>query len=523
MSWRGEHMSKKTVHDLKIHHLRYPNEGIAFLNVLQKPNPQNEDLIKEQQVKEIVVQHSLPGQLLEVECTRKRRRITGKILKVKERATQEIETTCPNFGTCGGCTFLNIPYEYELKLKKEMTAQLLKDFYVKEISIVPSPSIEGYRNKMEFSFGDAGKETGLALGIRNRNRYYEVTIPSHCTLITGDFKDIVASTLKYFNQTSETFYHRMRHTGSLRYLILRRGEFTGEILVNIVTTDKVNTLNIEEWKSQLCTLPLEGRLVGVLHTVSNAKSDAVVPEKTRVVYGRDYFFENISDLIFKVSPFSFFQTNSGGAELLYRTVAEFASQGDMIYDLYCGTGGIAQTLASYAKKVIGIELYPESVAAATENASLNKIDNCQFIVGDVLEVMRDHGFTRPDVLILNPPRNGIDTKALDELVTLGAPKIVYVSCKPTTLARDLDLFTKAGYQVEDIRFHDMFPRTPHVETVVLLSKLKATYDEIKEYVLEQTGLKVSQPYIAQVKRKHGIIERENYYTGEGKAKVPQIP
>ena len=447
-------MAKKSIHNLKIEQLRYPDRGIAFLDE-----------------KEVIVKHGLPGQLVEAECTRKRKQKIGRILHVMQHAPEEITPSCPHFGVCGGCSFLNIPYEYELELKRKMAAQLLKDFWQGDIPpVVPAPYPTGYRNKMELSFGDHSKNGGLALGIRKRNLYYEVAVPSECALIPDDFKALAISTLEYFRQTSETFYHRTRHTGTLRYLVLRRGEFTGELLVNLVTTAGLDKTHLEKWMTKLLALPLKGKIVGILHTVSDALADAVVPEDVHILWGRGHFYEKICGLTFSISTFSFFQTYSAGAELLYRTVAEFAGQAEKIYDLYCGTGTIAQILAFYAKEVVGIELVPEAITAAKESALANGINNCRFIAGDVLKVLDENVLTPPNVLVLDPPRDGIHPKALGKLIALGASRIVYVSCKPTSLARDLPTFIEGGYRVAALRLHDMFPRTPHMETVCLLDK-----------------------------------------------------
>jgi len=442
---------KKTINQLKIDHLRYPDKGIAFLD---------DD--------EVIVRHSLPGQLVEAECSRKKKQRFGRILQVLETAPEEIMPSCTDFGICGGCSFLNIPYEYELKLKQGMLTSLFKEFWSDEIPIVPSPNINGYRNKMEFSFGDSGKDAPLALGIRKRNNFYEVVVPKDCAIIPDDFKTITQVTLEHFRDSGETFYHRMRHTGSLRYLVLRRGEFTGEVLVNLVTTSDINTALVEQWSAAL--VKLDAKITGILHTTSDVVSDAVVPEDVKILHGRDYFFDEICGLRFRISTFSFFQTNSAGAELLYNTVAEFAGKADRVFDLYCGTGTITQVMAPHAKDVIGIELVPEAIEAANENARLNDLDNCQFIAGDVLKIISDADLGKPDVMILDPPRDGIHPKALPKLIAFDAEKIVYVSCKPSSLARDLPAFLDAGYKLTAMRAHDMFARTPHVELVALLER-----------------------------------------------------
>ena len=285
----------------------------------------------------------------------------------------------------------------------------------------------------------------------------------------------------------------------------------------------------------LLGLELDGSVCGILHSVNDGLADVVKSDEMRLLYGRDFFMEKLFDLEFKVSVYSFFQTNSAGAEKLYSIVKEFA--GDVadktVFDLYCGTGTIGQIMAEAgSKKVIGIELIEEAVVAANENAKRNHLENCTFLAGDVLKMV-DELEERPDLIIVDPPRDGIHPKAIGKIIAFGAPEIVYVSCKPTSLARDLEIFQQEGYQVERVKLMDMFPRTVHVETVVLLSKGEvdskkirvefsledmdmsefqdgATYTQIKDYVLEHSGLKVSNLYISQIKRKCGIEVGKNY-------------
>ena len=270
-------------------------------------------------------------------------------------------------------------------------------------------------------------------------------------------------------------------------------------------------------------------------------------DETRVLYGQEYVYEELLGLKFKISVFSFFQTNSLGAEVLYSKAREYIgdTKDKLIFDLYSGTGTIAQILAPVAKKVVGVEIIEEAVEAAKVNASLNNLDNCEFIAGDVLKVIDDLQ-DKPDLIVLDPPRDGINPKALQKIIDFGVDRMVYISCKPTSLARDLEMLQEQGYKVVKAAAIDQFPNTNHVETVCLLSKLnakqhievdihmdeldltdaekKATYSEIKEYVLEHTGLKVSSLYIAQVKQKCGIIERENYNKPKSDdAKQPQCP
>lgn len=309
---------------------------------------------------------------------------------------------------------------------------------------------------------------------------------------------------------------------------------------------KIQTFK-EAWLEKMTAMNFDGTLVGILHTKNDSLADVVKDEGTEVLFGQDYFYEELLGLKFKITPFSFFQTNSLGAEVLYETAREYIGDTNekVVFDLYSGTGTIAQILAPVAKKVVGVEIVEEAVEAAKENAKLNNLDNCTFWAGDVLKVIDELGEV-PDLIMLDPPRDGVNPKALMKILNFGVERLVYIACKPTSLARDLEMIQGRGYKVEKISGVDLFPGTYHVETVCLLSKLnakqhievdihmdeldltdaekKATYSEIKEYVLEHTGLKVSSLYIAQVKQKCGIIERENYNKPKSDdAKQPQCP
>ena len=270
-------------------------------------------------------------------------------------------------------------------------------------------------------------------------------------------------------------------------------------------------------------------------------------DETTVLWGQDYFYEELLGLKFKISPFSFFQTNSLGAEVLYETARGYVGEtkDKVVFDLYSGTGTIAQILAPVASKVVGVEIVEEAVEAARENASLNGLSNCEFIAGDVLKVVGDLT-EKPDLIILDPPRDGIHPKALERIIGFGVERMVYISCKPTSLVRDLAVLKERGYRLVRACAVDMFPATGNCETVVLLSKLntkqhvevelnldeldltaaesKATYDEIKAYVLEKYGLKVSSLYISQIKRKCGLDVGQNYNLSKKEnAKVPKCP
>ncbi len=385
---------------------------------------------------------------------------------------------------------------------------------------------------MEFSFGDMEKGGKLTLGLHKRGSFYDIVPVLKCQIIYEDYLKILNVTLVYFRKQNTTYLHKRTHEGYLRHLMVRRGEKTGELLICLVTTSEPGP-DLKEWTEELLKADCQGNITGILHIVNDSLADVVQADETRVLYGQDYFYEELLGLKFKITPFSFFQTNSTGAEVLYQKAREYIGEinDKVIFDLYSGTGTIAQVLAPVAKKVIGVEIVPEAVVAAKENAKRNGLMNCDFIAGDVLKVI-DEIEEKPDFIVLDPPREGIHPKALPKILAYGVERIVYISCKPTSLARDLPAFLEAGYEVKRADCVDMFPWTRGIETVCLLSKLhsdqhievelkmdgldltaaesKATYEEIKEYILEHTGLKVSSLYIAQVKQKCGIIERINY-------------
>ena len=383
---------------------------------------------------------------------------------------------CEHFGRCGGCTYLNIPYEEELAIKKQSLKDTLVGYEHLIGKLLPSPNVEGYRNKMELAFGDEGKDGRLALGIRKRRSFYEVATPENCALIPDDFKRITMYVLEYFRATDETFFHRKRHTGALRHLVLRRGEFTGQVLVNLSHSSELNT-PLSPLVEGLRSLKLDGQLVGVLHSVNDGVADVIKDENTNLLWGQYYYTDKICGLTFNVSAYSFFQTNSAGAEVLYGVVRDFANSGDkaLAYDLYCGTGTIAQIISSKFENVMGIELVEDAIKVAKDNAALNGITNCTFHAGDVLaELDKNHIIRKaPGTIIVDPPRNGLHPKALAKIIEISPSRLIYVACKPASLARDLVALTEAGYSVDAIQGVDMFPRTPHVEAIALLRRVNA--------------------------------------------------
>ena len=525
-------MKKGDIFEGKVIRTEFPNKGIIDI-----------------EGQKVIVKNALEGQVVRFSINKKRRdKVEGRLLEVIEPSPLEQPAACKHFGICGGCRYQNLSYEQQLDLKKRQVEELIEknglSFDIE--NIYGSPITEGYRNKMEFTFGDEEKDGPLALGMHKKNSFYDIVTLDDCRIVDPDFNVLLQAILKYFKEKGETYFHKIRHEGFLRHLVMRRSVKTGDILINLVTTTQ-SQLDESEFVNMILAQKIDGKVVGILHTLNDNLADVVQSDETKTLYGQDYFYEYLYNMRFKISPFSFFQTNTLGAEVLYDKVREYVGEtkDKLIYDLYSGTGTIAQMLAPVASKVVGVEIVEEAVEAAKKNAVDNHLDNCEFIAGDVLKVV-DNLTKKPDILVLDPPRDGIHPKALTKIINFNVDEMVYVSCKPTSLMRDLLVFREAGYEVKRCCLVDMFPGTVHVETVVLLSQqkpddtieidldldeldvtsaeLKATYQEIKDYVLKEFGLKVSNLYISQVKRKCGIEVGENYNLPKSEnARVPQCP
>ena len=425
----------------------------------------------------VLVRYALPGQEISFRVTKKRKeRMEGVLLDVLEPSPEEIPADCSRASACGGCLYRTLPYEAQLALKDGQMRTLLGEYAEYYEGILPSPEVNAYRNKVELTFGDEVKDGPLMLGMHKKGSFYDIADISDCRIMHKDMKLAAACVLAHFRELGTPFYHRLRHTGVLRHLLLRRSRSEGELLVALVCADPGNgaaDLKLDELARKLKALPLEGSLAGFLFMRNNSVADVVQSEHTEIIFGKDEIAEKLLGLTFHITPFSFFQTNSAGAEVLYETVREFVgdTDGKVIYDLYSGTGTIAQILAPVAEQVTGVEIVEEAVEAARVNAAQNGLSNCTFIAGDVLKVV-DELEKKPDLLVLDPPRDGIHPKALPKLIGYGCGRIVYVSCKPTSLVRDLPAFLDAGYEIERIRSVDMFPGTGGIETVCLLSNRK---------------------------------------------------
>ena len=558
-------MKKGNEYEVMITDFDFPNKGVTEIEEYR-----------------VTVKGAFVGERVRIRITKKKNgKGEGRLLEVLEPSQEEIASPfCRHFGVCGGCMYQTFPYDTQLKMKETQVRKLLDGvcgFYRWE-GILPSPVPTAYRNKMEFSFGDERKDGPLALGLHRKGSFYDLVTVDDCKIVDADYNRILSCTLEHFRRRNIPYFKKMSHEGCLRHLVIRQTARQKALLINLVVSSQIGqsdkgqipcgggesgcdetaipdsyleyikeALALDMWIQSLQALELNGKITGILLTLNDSPADVVQSDRTYLLYGEDFVYEELLGLRFRITPFSFFQTNSLGAEILYEKVRSYVGDvsGQVVFDLYSGTGTIAQILAAVAKKVVGVEIVEEAVEAAKKNAKLNRLDNCEFIAGDVLHVL-DELEEPPDMIVLDPPRDGIHPKALHKIIRYGVERMVYISCKPTSLARDLVTLQAAGYQVVKACSVDMFPWTGNVETVCLLSKLnvkqhievelkldemdltaaesKASYEEIKAYVLKHSGLKVSNLYIAQVKRKCGIIERENYNKAKAEdARQPKCP
>ena len=427
----------------------------------------------------------------------------------------DMKNECSLQGICGGCAYGACTYEDQLSEKEKEIRDMAAEAGCSDVyeGILGSPLIFAYRNKMEFSFGDSSKNGPLTLGLHRKKSFYDIVDTDHCLITHEDFNVIQRITREYFDDLGLTYMDKRSHLGYLRHLLVRRTINTSEILIDLVTTgqplipvmghrlinDKVlydkeaelrgeikassavNVYDEEEtlagWMELILKAKEEGRIEGeiksILHTRNDRPADAIINEHTDILYGEDHITEELCGLSFKITPFSFFQTNTRSAELIYNKAISYISDElgteKLCFDLFSGTGTITQILAPHVRKAVGVEIVAEAVEAAKENAALNGLSNCEFICGDVFEVLKGY-LERPDAVILDPPRDGVSPKALDIIASYGVPHMVYISCKPKSFFRDLELLRGRGYEVSRMCAIDQFPWTKNCELVVKLSK-----------------------------------------------------
>lgn len=542
-------MKKGNIYEGIVKKVEFPNK--AYVEVIEKDENGNE------QKTLTIVKGALPGQKIKFRAKKVRKdKSQGILLEVTEKSPLETaEPMCSRFGKCGGCSYQTLPYEKQLELKRNQVLEIIDNVYKTLDSslgikkdyiydgILPSPEIKGYRNKMEFSFGDEYKGGPLTLGLHKKGSVHDIVNASGCQIVDDDYSKVIDCIVEYFREKQIPHYNKNTHQGVLRHLLVRRAVSTGELLVALVTSSQQDISEyVSEVSEKLNGLEYNGKLTGFIHIINDGLGDVVKSDRMHIISGKDWFTEKILGLQFKISPFSFFQTNTKGAEVLYTRARDYvlgrkmagvgknsvgveldaknsridgvclektADSSDIVdgysemgienvdlagvcsektesekkldtgkssefkdkvvFDLYSGTGTIAQIIAPVAKKVIGVEIVEEAVEAAKENAAINGLDNCEFIAGDVLKVI-DEIDEKPDYIILDPPREGIHPKAIRKIIDYGVENIVYISCKPTSLSQDLATFETFGYHVERVSNVDMFPGTVHVETVVGLQR-----------------------------------------------------
>ncbi len=451
-------MKKKQIYQVEIERLIYPNLGCAML--------------AERAVR---VKNGLPGQRLSVQISKLRRtKVEAKLLAVDMAAPYEVASFCEHFGECGGCARQTVPYAEQLALKQSAVNALFEqqgiDYRINRI--IASPSIYQYRNKMEYSFGDLAKGGQLNLGMHRKGRFYDVVSIPHCHIVDDDFNVISRALEALCRNQQWQKYNRNTAEGIMRNLVIRKGHFTGEILIGLATSSA--SFDAQKVVDMLLKLKLQGKIVGIYHLINDGVADVVKAQPAdHLLYGRDYFYEQICGLQFKVSFHSFFQTNSRGAALLYSNALALIPQlaDKVVYDLFSGTGTIAQIVAQRAKTVYGIEIVADAVRAARQNAQNNGIANCTFLEGDVFKIL-DEISEKPDVIIVDPPRAGMTPQTVQKIADYQVEQILYISCNPKTMAQNLTDFFARGYQLSRCFLVDLYPHTPLVEAVALLTRTK---------------------------------------------------
>jgi len=451
---------------------------------------------------------------------------------------------CPLYKKCGGCQLQQFPYPEQLRRKMAREISLLGKFgHVEPILGMRDPT--HYRNKVCAAFG-LDQKKHIVSGVYQPGSHR--IVPVDDCLIEDETADRIIVDIRHMLRDFKIqVFDERSGRGFLRHVLVRRGFSSGEVMVVLVAASPIFPTQKPFVKK---LLELHPEITTVVLNVNDRFTPVVLGEREKVLYGLGTIEDTLCDHRFRISPRSFYQVNPVQTEVLYGKAVEFAALTgeETVLDAYCGIGTIGITASGAARQVIGVELNRDAVKDAIANAKLNGLKNCWFTAGDAGEYMLGcvREGIRPDVVFLDPPRAGSDEKFLRALLKTAPARVVYVSCDPETLARDLDVLTADGYRVEKIQPVDMFPFTEHVETVCLLSKLdakqhieidlhmdelnvtnaekKATYQEIKDYVLEKTGLHVSFLYIAQIKQKCGIIERECYNKPKNEnAKQPKCP
>ena len=469
----------------------------------------------------------------------------GKIEKIIIPSKHRIKPVCIHAGKCGGCSYQHITYEEELNAKKQKVADALSrigGFKNLDIKITGADETMHYRNKAQFPVGE---QNGVPYTGFYRSRSHDIVRADKCFIVKEIANDIAKCICNWMEKFKIPAYDENKKTGLIRHIYIRTGEISKEVQVCLITA-RNKIPNIEDLIDNL-TKSFE-QITSIVQNINKRTDNVILGDKTITLWGDDYLQDTLCSNVFKLSPHAFYQVNHAQTEKLYGFALEYANLTgkENVIDLYCGAGTITLALAAHAKNVIGVEIVPEAIENAKANAKINGIENIEFICADAGQaaLMLAQRGTKPDVLMVDPPRKGLNEQAIEAILQMNPEKIVYISCDPATLARDCKLLCNDNYKIEKVMAVDLFPRTYHVETVCLLSKLqtkqhievdlnldefdltsaesKATYDEIKAYIMDKFGLKVSSLYIAQIKDKYGLREHENYNKAKSENnRVPQ--
>ena len=496
----------------------------------------------------------------------------ARLMDIIKPSEDRVEPACPIARQCGGCQIQAMNYNAQLKYKQKLVKDNLlrisgltegADYEMCEILGMDTPF--RYRNKAQYPVGE-DKDGNIVMGFYAGHTHSIIACPDDdCMLGHRDNAFILNAVKEWMKKYRVRAYNENIHKGTVRHVLIRTGYHTDEVMVCLVTKKMLRKEAADGLVKAIQKLKLN--VASLVVNINKEDTNVILGKECITLYGRPYIEDYIGDIKFQISPLSFYQVNPKQTEVLYNKALEFAGLkgNESVWDMYCGIGTISLFLAKKAAKVYGVEIVPQAIEDAKNNAKINNIDNAEFFVGKAEEVVpafykkqtgvqsdndstdsKEYDMTRPDVVVVDPPRKGCDKKLLDTIVSMTPDRIVYVSCDSATLARDLKLLVEYGYKVEKVQPVDQFGNTVHVETVVLLSQqkpddtieidldldeldatsaeLKATYQEIKDYVLKEFGLKVSSLYISQVKRKCGIEVGENYNLPKSEnARVPQCP
>ena len=471
----------------------------------------------------------------------------GRLMEILKPSPYRVEPKCAFARQCGGCQLQALSYEQQLAFKeKKVRGHLERIGGFTELPMEPIIGMDEpyhYRNKAQFPVGK-NKEGRIITGFY-AGRTHTIIENRDCALGVSQNKEVLDRVIAHMEAYGIEPYNEETGKGLVRHILIRYGFFTGEVMVCLV----LNGSSIPQKETLIEHLLEIPGMTSITINVNKKRSNVILGEEIRLLWGKPYITDKIGDISYQISPLSFFQVNPLQTGKLYSKALEYADLHgeETVWDLYCGIGTISLFLAQKAKFVRGVEIIPAAIENANDNARLNSIENVEFFVGKAEEVLpaeyKKNGIYA-DVIVVDPPRKGCEESLLATMIEMQPKRIVYVSCDSATLARDLKYLCERGYELKKVCPVDQFGGTVHVETCVLLSKIKstphieveinldemdltkaeskATYEEIKEYVLKNYGMNVTNLYIAQVKRKYGIIERINYNLGEGKARVPQV-